>query len=136
MIDWLVIDKVTIFKGEDESGNRYLNQFLADYKRIFNPDMINAGCQRCLEDYYTNFIKFLQMGNSTEKKEYVLKKMYNGIPLEFGSAILVTNANITKEYAEKLIKNHPRGEGLFDAIPKREETTNKKADKKKSTPEE
>ena len=118
MIDWLKIDKVSIFKGKDENGNRYLSQFLADYKRIFNPDTINAGCDRCLEDYYNNFIKYITMGNSTEKKPYVLKKMYNGIPLEFGSSILVTNTNITKEYAEKLIKNHPRGVDLFDVIAK------------------
>lgn len=117
MIDWLKIEKVAIFKEKDENGNRYLSQFLADYKRIFNPDVINAGCDRCLEDYYKNFIKHLTMSTTKEENQYVLKKMYNGIPLNFGSPILVTNQNMKKEYAEQLLKNHPRGADLFDKLP-------------------
>jgi hypothetical protein len=117
MIDWLKIDKVTIFKGKDENGNRYLNQFLSDYKKIFNAKEINAGCERCLEDYYFKLIKHLQMGKSTNDSGYILKAKYDGIPLGFGSPILVTNANITKKYAEKLIKEHKRGVDLFDKIP-------------------
>lgn len=117
MIDWLKIDKVTIFKGKDENGNRYLNQFLSDYKKIFNAKEINAGCERCLEDYYFKLIKHLQMGKSINDSGYILKAKYDGIPLGFGSPILVTNANITKKYAEKLIKEHKRGVDLFDKIP-------------------
>lgn len=128
MIDWSNIDKVTIFKGKDENGNRYLSQFLSDYKRIFNAKEINAGCERCLEDYYLKLIKHLQMGKSTNDSGYVLKAKYDGIPLGFGSPVLVTNANITKEYAEKLIKDHKIGADLFDKIP--EETEKSELDGK------
>ena len=116
-MDWLNIEKVVIFNGKDENGNRYLSQFLRDYKEVFNPDYVNAGCEKCLNDYYTKFIKYLNMGNDKEEKKYVLKAKYNGIPLKFGSPVLVTNSNITKQYAETLAKNHPRGKDLFDVYP-------------------
>lgn len=118
MTDWKKIDKVTIFKGSDKNGNRYLNAFLSEYKDIFNPDMVNAGCQRCLEDYYINFINYLQMGVEKKVTGYVLKSKYNGIPLEFGSGVLVTNTNMTQEYGDILLNNHSRGKELFDKIPK------------------
>lgn len=122
MKDWLKIDKVSIFKGKDENGNRYLTQFLIDYKKIFQPKEINAGCERCLEEYYQKIINHLQMGKTENTSGFVLKAKYNGIPLEFGSPVLVTNANITKEYGEKLLKNHQRGKELFDKIPEDFET--------------
>ena len=116
-MNWLSLDKDTIFKGKDADGNRYLNQFLRDYERTFNITDFNAGCEKCLNDYYIKLITHLEMGNTTESKEYQLKPKYNGIPLRFGSPILVTNANITKKYAEILIKNHPRGRDLFHVLP-------------------
>lgn len=45
---------------------------------------------------------------------YRLKKMYNGIRG-------VYNESITVKQAKDLIKNHPRGEGLFDVIPEKKE---------------
>lgn len=118
MNDWRKIDKDTIFKGNDENGNRYLSQFLSDYKKTFNPTDINAGCERCLIDYYNKLIKHLSiMGKEVKNNEYQLKLKYNGIPLAFGSPILVTNANINEKYARQLIKNHPRGVELFDKLP-------------------
>ena len=119
-MDWLSVDKDTVFNGSDAHGNRYLNQFLADYERIFDLKDLNAGCKNCLNNYYSNLIKHLNMGNTTESKAYQLKEKYNGIPLKFGSPVLVNNGNITKEYAEELIKNHPRGIDLFDVLPDRE----------------
>ena len=118
-MNWLRFDKDTIFEGKDAHGNRYLNQFLNDYERVFNITDFNAGCKKCLDEYYNKLITHLQMGNTTEPKVYQLKAKYNGIPLKFGSSILVNNLNITKEYAEELIKNHPRGIDLFDAFPER-----------------
>lgn len=64
------------------------------------------------------------MGKTTNDSGYILKAKYDGIPLGFGSPVLVTNANITKEYAEKLIKEHKRGADLFDKIPEETEETN------------
>lgn len=48
--------------------------------------------------------------------QYRLKPKYENIPLEFGSAILVNNNNITNEYAKKLLAR-PNGERFFAHIP-------------------
>lgn len=131
MTDWLKIDKAAIFTGKDENGNRYLSQFLKDYQDTFHPDMINAGCLRCLEDYYKTFIKHLSTMSKKESTGYQLKEKYNGIPLEFGSPVYVSNANLTDELAEKLLKRHPAGKDLFKVIPEPREPAEPKA--KKST---
>jgi hypothetical protein len=116
---WLKIDKATIFTGHDENGNRYLSQFLKDYQQTFNPDLINAGCQRCLEDYYHKFTKYLSTMSKDTKTAYKLKAKYEGIPLAFGSRTQVYNSNLTDEMAEELIKNHPRGKELFEVVPEK-----------------
>lgn len=127
-MNWLVVDKVSIFTGKDENGNRYLNQFLKEYQETFNPDMINAGCQRCLEDYYLKFTKYLQsMSQPKTLSAYKLKEKYNGIPLEFGSQIQVSNSNMTDAYAEQLLKSHPKGADLFETLPEVSEESSNKA---------
>lgn len=118
-MDWRKLDKATIFTGKDENGNRYLSQFLRDYQKTFNPDMINAGCTKCLEDYYLTFIKFLSTMSKPKNSGYKLKEKYNGIPLEFGSPVFVSNSNLTDELAQKLIKKHPAGEDLFEELPEK-----------------
>lgn len=123
-MDWLSIDKETIFSGKDENGNRYLSRFLSDYKKAFNPDIINAGCLKCLNSYYEKLTKNLQMAKqeiSQENSGYVLKTKYNGIPLKFGSRVLVFNNTITDKIAKELIKNHPKGKDLFIKIPEEEQ---------------
>lgn len=120
-MNWTKIDKVTIFKGTDENGNRYLGQFLKDYAKTFNVD-VTAGCRKCLDDYYNRLIKHLNtMGTIKNTSGYKLREKYNGIPLAFGSAVLVNNTNITKEQAEHLIKNHVLGAKLFDEIPEQKD---------------
>ena len=54
---------------------------------------------------------------SKEESKFQLKKTYEGIPLEFGSQIYVTNANITDKMALQLAKNHPRGKELVELLP-------------------
>lgn len=49
--------------------------------------------------------------------EYTLKKKYNGISLKFGSSVMVTNINITNEYAKELLKRFS-AEHIFDKFPK------------------
>lgn len=119
MIDWRELDKVTIFNGKDENGNRYLSQFLKQYRETFGVHEINAGCERCLNDYYTKFIKYLNtMSNEKQECKFKLKKKYEGIQKEFGSREFVTNANLTDETAMFLLENHARGKELFSEIPK------------------
>tara|TARA_R110002012_G_scaffold190633_1_gene358198 strand:- start:7462 stop:8079 length:618 start_codon:yes stop_codon:yes gene_type:complete len=119
MKDWRTLDKDTILTGKDENGNRYLSQFLKEYERTFQPDMINAGCQRCLDDYYNKFLKYLNTMGTKKVNDsgYVLKSKYDGIPLEFGSQTFVRNSTITREQGDQLIKNHKRGAELFEKVP-------------------
>ena len=113
MRDWTKIGKDAILKGKDENGNRYLSQFLKDYQELTGAKNLNAGCGKCLNDYYK---KYLKMKNQ-KKSGYVLKSKYDGIPLNFGSRTFVSNRNMTDKLAKELIKNHPKGKGLFDKVP-------------------
>lgn len=116
-MDWLKIDKVAIFTGTDENGNRYLSRFLKDYKEAFPNSDPNAGCQRCLDDYYHKLIKHISVMKTVKNESgYVLKKKYENIPLHFGSKILVNNTNMTKEYGEKLLERK-KGKDLFEKVP-------------------
>lgn len=113
---WLDFDKKTIFEGKDEKGNRYLSQFLRDYKQVFPKAEINAGCGKCLEDYYTKLINHQAMKKGKPTHGYKLKAKFEGIPLHFGSQVLVTNANLTEAYAKELLKRK-NGKNLFSKIP-------------------
>lgn len=117
--NWLDLDKVVIFKGNDENGNRYLNSFLRDYQEVFNVENLNASCSKCLEDYYTKFTKYLSTMKTKNTSGYVLKAKYNGIPASFGSQKVITNQNITAKSAKALIKSHPKGKELFEVIPEK-----------------
>jgi hypothetical protein len=50
------------------------------------------------------------------KSNYKLKEKYNGLPLEFGSNILVNNNNLTDEYAKKLLEKF-EAEVIFEEFP-------------------
>src|SRR5690625_4628739 len=112
MRDWSKIDRVTVFKGFDENGNRYLTEFLKDYHTLYGGSP-NAGCGKCLNSYYD---KMITKKNTTMSK-YRLKKKYDGISLGFGSNVIVSNRNMTDEKAKQLIATHPRGKELFDKLP-------------------
>ncbi|WP_417867948.1 hypothetical protein [Xanthomarina gelatinilytica] len=127
-MNWQKLDKVTIFTGTDENGNRYLSQFLRDYKEAFPGTDPNAGCQRCLDDYYQKLIKHLSIMKTVKNESgFVLKEKYQNIPLKFGSKILVNNSNITKEIGIELLKRK-NGEKLFDKVPDNLEATSDKED--------
>ncbi len=116
-MNWLAIDKVSIFSGKDENGNRYLSQFLQDYKQVFDRDEINAGCPKCLENYYQKFTKHLSRMGQKETSNYRLKAKYNGISLGFGSNVIISNRNITDELGAQLLEKHPAGKQLFEKYP-------------------
>ena len=106
-----------VLRQTDKNANRLLSSFARDYKKVFNRDI----CPSC-KDFNQKFQEFLNHTKTMSQKKnnsgYVLKKMYENIPLAFGSNIYVNNQNLTDAYAKKLLKNHPRGEELFSAIPK------------------
>jgi len=124
-MDWSKIDKVSVFTGKDENGNRYLNTFLRDYALAFNlkPEEINAGCNRCLDDYYTKLIKFQNVMSTQTKSVYQLKPKYNGIALKFGSQERAFNSTLTDKQAETLLKEHPKGKDLFAVFPAEKKIT-------------
>lgn len=134
MRDWSKIAKDVVFAGTDEDGNRYLSQFLSDYKKTFDAPNIDAGCRRCLEDYYLKLTSTLHTMKKVKNSGYRLKAKYNGIPLSFGSQIQVFNSNLDDDLAQKLLKTHPAGAELFDQLPAEEieETGNQEPDSGKT----
>lgn len=48
--------------------------------------------------------------------QYRLKEKYNGLPLGFGSPVLVNNSNLTDEYALELLQRF-QAETIFDVFP-------------------
>lgn len=120
-MDWDKIAKVTVFEGIDENGNRYLPQFIADYRKIHTgSEPIIIGCERCLENYYRKYIQYLKTINkmkNTSTTTAKLKLMYQGVKLKFGAKKHINNANMTQAEAEELLAKHPKGAGLFDILP-------------------
>lgn len=113
MIDWKNYKADEVKSGFDENGNRLFSLFAQDYQKVFSSEI----CPTC-NDFPAKFQNFLNktIMSNTESK-FKLKKMYDGIPLEFGSNIHVTNANLTDELALLLANKHPRGLELFEVYP-------------------
>ena len=107
------MDTNTIATGVTGDGVKYLQLFLIEYTKLF-PGTVNPSCNKCLNDYVTKYKKAM----STDKfhpenySGYKLKEKYQNIPLEFGSQVLVNNANLTDAFAEILL-SHDDGERFF-----------------------
>ena len=101
-MQWHKINIGTIIGGKTSDGVPYLKLFLIDYKQEFNVDVVNPSCERCLKNYHNKFIKKYDTMENTS--QYKLHKKREGLILKFGSAIIVTNKNITDTYAETLIE--------------------------------
>lgn len=94
----------TIIGGKTADNISYLKLFLIDYKNEFHVENVNASCQKCINSYHTEFIKkFTKMENISK---YKLLPKREGLQLEFGSSIFVSNRNLTDEYAEILIARY------------------------------
>lgn len=121
MRDWHKYTAAVVKSGSDESGSRFLSEFARDYKAKTGKDL----CPTC--KFESNYPKYLnEMSEEKINSGYVLKKMYEGIPLDaFKSNIRVSNRNLTDEYAEFLLANHGRGEDLFEKMPERKKGQNK-----------
>jgi hypothetical protein len=110
-----------IIGGKTADGVPYLKLFLQDYKKEFNVETLNAACQKCIYQYHRDFIKQTSTMENTSK--YQLHKKREGIQLEFGGSLFITNENITDRYAEKLIKRFKeinpdfKLEDLFEVYP-------------------
>lgn len=118
--NWIELDTKDIVSKVTTDGVKYLELFLQDYTKAFNKK-VNAGCGKCIAEYLKEYKqKYRIMEN---KSNFRLHKKREGIQLEFGSGIHVTNSNITDEYAMKLLKRYYTVHGesaveiLFDIYP-------------------
>lgn len=99
---WHKMDVESIIGGTTSDNVSLLKLFLIDYKLEFFVETVNASCTKCIVSYHKEFIKkYRKMENQSQ---YLLHKKREGLQLEFGGSLLITNENITDRYAEKLIK--------------------------------
>jgi len=107
------MDIYTITAGIGSDGTRYLQLFLQEYTKLFK-EKVNPACPKCLNEYLTRYKNYYKEMANTCK--YRLHAKYENIPLEFGSPILVNNANITEDYAKKLLEQ-AHGLRYFSKLP-------------------
>jgi len=126
--EFLKYGKKTVFGDLSKDG--LLFRFLSEYNAIFGEKKHNLSCSSCREKIWNNYLNLFKMKKSNT--DYILKAKYNGIQDGFSGQPL-RNGEITKSQALKLIKNHPKGEDLFDFIPENvsEDLKEKKAPKSK-----
>ena len=121
MHNWNEYSTELIIGGKTADNVPYLKLFLLDYKKEFNIEVVNAACTKCIYQYHKDFIKKTSKMENTSN--YQLHKKREGLQLEFGGSIFVTNENITDRYAEKLIKRFKeinpnfKMEDLFEVYP-------------------
>lgn len=131
---WYEMNVDLIIGGKTADNVPYLKLFLLDYKQEFSVETVNASCQKCIVQYHKDFINKFRTMEANSKYKLLAKR--EGIQLEFGGSIFVTNENITDRYAEKLVKRFKelnpnfKMEDLFEVYPKEiAETPIKKAKK-------
>lgn len=128
-MDFTTMDIATVTRSVSGGGERYLELFLKEYTSIFR-EKVNPSCPKCLTDYLNRYKNhFKAMANTCN---YSLHAKYENIPLEFGSPILVNNANITDDYAQKLLA-HNNGQRYFAQMPKAKVSVKKAKAIKKDT---
>lgn len=116
MHKWELYNLENIISSKTADNIPLLKLFLQDYSKLFHTTTLNAGCQKCLQDYLTNYKNKINKMENPNASNYRLKQKYQNIPLEFGSNIFVNNNNITDEYAEKLLERY-NAEKIFDVYP-------------------
>lgn len=110
-MDWQNIGLNLILTGKNSEGEIYLKHFLKDYTALTN-EVVNASCVKCITRYFDTYIKLTTM--SENKSNYILHKKREGLQLRFGSGIIVTNDNLTDEYAESLIDKYSKQDPNFE----------------------
>jgi hypothetical protein len=120
--NWADFSLELIIGGKTSDNIPFLKLFLQDYKKEFHVEVVNASCQKCIYHYHKDLInKNRKMENVSN---YILHKKREGIQLEFGGALLITNENITDDYAKKLIARFKeidpnfKLDDLFEVYPK------------------
>lgn len=107
---WIKYDKSVIFRNHKA-------EFLKDYALYFGNNNLCASCPSKLDSYYNDFNRVFIMKLPFGDRRFIVKKKYNGLPLEFGSNIILSNANMTKDLAITFITKHSKGKNLFEKLP-------------------
>lgn len=135
-MNWVDYTLSNIVGGVSPDGTKLLVLFLKDVQNILNIKTPNVSCNKCLQDYYNQLTKHQTKSQRMEQSKYKLLVKREGIQLEFGSQIHVTNDNITDKYAETLIKRFKalnkefKLTDLFEVYPKEEVVKEDKKDDK------
>lgn len=120
--NWEDLSLENIIVGTSDNGVSFLKLFLIDYSKQFNNFALNPSCRRCLVGYHKDWINIKRKKNMSNSN-YKLKAEYKQIALRnFGDGynFLVTNENITDEYALILLERFP-AEKIFEKYPKTED---------------
>lgn len=137
-MNWNEYNLSTIISGTTNDGTKLLKLFLKDVVKKLNINQPNASCNKCLQDYYNQLTAGAKK-KEMESKNYILHKKREGIALEFGSQIIVTNDNLTDEYAKILIERFKKinkdftPSVLFEKYPTEERKEEVKEVKQKNT---
>ena len=120
--NWSEFSTELIIGGKTSDNIPYLKLFLLDYKKEFSIENLNAACPKCIYNYHRELVK--KYSAMETKSQYKLHAKREGIQLEFGGSVFVTNENITDGYAVKLAKRFKeinpdfKMEDLFEKYPK------------------
>lgn len=117
-MNWFEYTAEQVRTSKDSEGVRLALLFNQDYKEIFGTEI---DCLTCKGSFERKFNKYIEAMSETKELKYKLKPKYNGIPVGFGKSGRAVNGKITKEQAEHLYSNHPKGAELFEVYPEQKE---------------
>jgi len=130
-MNWSDYSAEQVRTSYNSEGVRLALLFNQDYFKKFGKEIT---CLTCIGGFKKKFNEYINSEMKAEDLKYKLKAKYNGIPLGFGKSGRAVNGKITKQQAEYLAKNHPKGKDLFEifteAEKKEKKTSKKEAEKK------
>ena len=130
-MNWSEYSSEQVRTHKNSEGVRLALLFSQDYFNKFGKEIT---CLTCIGGFEKKFNEYINSEMKAEDLKYKLKAKYNGIPLGFGKSGRAVNGKITKQQAEYLAKNHPKGKDLFEIFteaekkPKAKKETSKKED--------
>lgn len=130
-MNWSEYSSEQVRTHKNSEGVRLALLFSQDYFNKFGKEIT---CLTCIGGFENKFNEYINSEMKAEDLKYKLKAKYNGIPLGFGKSGRAVNGKITKQQAEYLAKNHPKGKDLFEIFteaekkPKAKKETSKKED--------
>ena len=88
---------------------------IKNYREHVNPDICSGCGGKKIEEYFLTLKSMFMKG--VIESDFKFKDNGVVLPLEFGSSILLSNANITNELAIEYLKINPNRIHLFEKYP-------------------